>query len=132
MQRTFQIPIYKSNLTIVVADFTTANTAARAHRLAVPLDSDTTVRGLTWEDPYKNPPRKGGSVGRWVILLRPDADIGIIAHESTHAAVFCLAWHEVRFGRGNDENLAYLVGWVTETVVSVIQEERQLRRARSR
>lgn len=105
----------------------------QAEDLGIPDDNDTgedlsMCRGVCWVAHFVKPPRKGASVARWVIAITPKADIEIVAHESTHAALSIAHWHRLNISglESKQEELAYLVGWATRTTSEAIARYKNL------
>lgn len=125
VRRTYEIPPYGSNLTIVVG-VGSMNALAARHKLPPPCVSDE-VRATVYPAHYPYARRRNGSKARWIVLLPPDADINTVAHEAVHAAVFVAQWHYLPLDFSDEtvnheEPLAYLTGWIAAKCQETIDE----------
>lgn len=117
VQRNFVIEPYKSHISILVAKGS-INQICAWHKFPSPKWGSS-VEAAVFERPKGTDKAK---FGRWVIALKPDADINVVAHEAMHAALYVAKHHGVPIDYYHDEPLAYLVGYIAELCQRVLDE----------
>ncbi|RIV23617.1 hypothetical protein DYU11_11590 [Fibrisoma montanum] len=64
-----------------------------------------------------------------VLHIKPDASIGIIAHETVHIVNHVFKQCGILLDVDNDEPQAYLTGWVANQIYKAIHERKQRQEA---
>lgn len=115
--RSRPVPLYGPLFEVYVAN------DLRAVGLALKLDAETLPDDQTMAMAfnYAAKSRRKESRGlpstRFALMLRPNASVDTIAHESVHVASQVFHWAGASISDGEqNEPLAYLVGWVAAQV----------------
>jgi hypothetical protein len=107
-RKRIKIPIYEQSLLVVVSD--NFKSVEKEFNLA----DTSNYNGVCFEN------ERG-----IVILIAPDSDLSVIAHESVHAAGILFDIVGATVDVKNDEPFAYLVGWIVEQVLKVKDKYKQ-------
>lgn len=68
-------------------------------------------------------PTPNGSKARWIVAIKPTADLNTVAHECYHLTNYLAAWFGFEGKAGEDEAAAYIHGWLMEQIWGMIREE---------
>ena len=118
IHKVIEIPIYYGELHVFITDnFKEAN---NKFKLAIPEDL---LEG------YDSIVDKFGSDGgplKIYVLLRPETTFKIIAHESLHIVSHICLHTGIKGDFCNDEPLAYLLGWVSEKLLELFYNKKNI------
>lgn len=59
--------------------------------------------------------------GYLLVIIQPNANIGIISHEALHVTVSVLDYAGVKLSKKSEEAYAYLIGWVSERIEKAVK-----------
>jgi len=109
------IPIYFGTLQIVITDdIREAESKLRLEEIESPISFCSYVISNT----------KPNGISRYTILIKPDASINIIVHESLHIVNMIFSERGIKHDTINDEPSAYLLGWVTDKINDTLNKYR--------
>ena len=115
----YPVPLFESRLTVMVGEGEVPD-IMRAHKVPPPGGFKAARAGVM-EYPWpKGSVDAMTSRGGWLVVIHPEADIKLIAHESTHVAYYIAAWHHLALGEENEETVCYLVGWAAQCIQDAI------------
>jgi hypothetical protein len=99
-----KVPIYGTCLHLIVTDDVAECARARL------CDEDRNVLALTaWIK------------GVLTIMVPVGASVGMTAHEAFHAACEILDHHGAKWGKTNQEPIAYVLGWIIDWIARVLK-----------
>lgn len=108
------VPIYYGTLRIVICDdFKEASRILNVYHGNV--DPDTCG---AFVDVYSN----GIGLEYFSVFFKPNVDHNLIAHEVVHLVNGIYKARGIRLSRSNDENQAYLTGWITEQIYKTVNK----------
>jgi hypothetical protein len=110
----YSVPIYGGRLSVVVSD----NFLQDMERYRCINSDDASLAragAFAFEEDSNS----------WVVFTPKKSLVSIVAHEAVHVANFIFKERGMELDLDNDEGYAYLVGWISEKIVTSIEKDRK-------
>lgn len=115
-----EIPIYTGKAIVCIDN--DPWTALKEAGLPTGMKRKDAKHCLAWV--YESPSDPSRSKARWIVAIKPSADVNTVAHECYHLTNYIAAWYGIEGEAGEDEPAAYIHGWLMEQIWRLLGEQK--------
>ncbi len=118
IKKSFDVDVYCCKVVVVVTDNMEATMKKYLKKFKLPYEEGSVYEGLFISDTTSE------SSSYYILFNKNSLSINTIAHESYHACARILKDRGVDISSDNEEPVAYLMGYVVQSVINVIVSQK--------
>jgi hypothetical protein len=115
LSKIYSLPIYTGNMKIIVAD----DFVSAKQQFEIEVDDD-----MLKADALTIPVQFDNGYMDYIVMFKPSATIGTMAHEAKHLLNMIWEQHGIKLDIHNDEPECYYLEWLMSTIYDFFVESR--------